>query len=123
VFAKLDSQGNPRNAVLLVATCFAAVLCAATLFRIDVQDLLMFANQNFLVLYLVCIYACWKIGHGLQRWLLTPFALLSCGFLLAGFSYRILYPLTLLAIGMMCQRARDRRPLIELADTNPPPGH
>jgi hypothetical protein len=52
----------------------AAVLAAATLFHISVPDLVLVANQNFLVLYLVCIYACWKIERGAQRWLLTPLA-------------------------------------------------
>jgi amino acid transporter len=121
VFARLDRQGTPRNALWLVAACFAAVLAAATLFHISVPDLVLVANQNFLVLYLVCIYACWKIERGLQRWLLTPLALLSCGFLLAGFSYKILYPVVLLALGMMCQRSRDNRPLVSLAQPNLPP--
>jgi amino acid transporter len=121
VFARLDRQGTPRNALFLLAGCFAAVLAAATLFHISVPDLVLVANQNFLVLYLVCIYACWKIERGAQRWLLTPLALLSCGFLLAGFSYKILYPIALLALGMMCRRSRDKRPLASLAGTNLPP--
>ena len=121
IFACLDRHGNPRNAILLVAACFAAVLVMATFFQLSVSDLVLIANQNFLVLYLVCIYASWKIGRGLQRWVVTPLALLSCGFLLAGFSYKILYPILLLAIGMMCQRSRDERPLINLAENSLPP--
>lgn len=112
-FAYLDRHGNPRNAILLVAACFAAVLAGVRWLHVGVSDLVLVANQNFLVLYLVCIYACWKVDRGLRRWVLTPLALLSCGFLLAGFSYRILYPILLLGLGMTCQRSRDAGPLIE----------
>jgi amino acid transporter len=122
VFAHLDGHGNPRNAILLVAAGLAVVLAVAMFFHVSVPDLVLISNQNFLVLYLVCIYASWKIGRGLQRWVVTPLALLSCGFLLAGFSYKILYPILLLAIGMMCQRSRDERPLANLAEDSLPPG-
>ncbi|MEI5996580.1 APC family permease [Paraburkholderia bengalensis] len=121
IFAALDKKGNPRNAVLLVAACFAIVLIATAALHLGVQHLVMLVDQNFLVLYLVCIFACWKIGTRLQRWLLTPLALLSCGFLLAGFSYTILYPLLLLAVGVMCQRSRARPGLINLAENTMPP--
>jgi amino acid transporter len=121
IFAAVDKKGNPRNAVLLVAACFAIVLIATEVLHLGVQHLVLLVDQNFLVLYLVCIIACWKIGSPLQRWLLTPLALLCCGFLLAGFSYTILYPLLLLAVGVMCQRSRDRPGLINLAKNNMPP--
>lgn len=103
IFARVDRQGTPRNAILLLAACFSIVLAASTVFQVDVPDLLIVANQNFLVLYLVCIFACWKTGRRAQRWLLTPLALLSSGFLLAGFSYTILYPIALLILGILCQ--------------------
>jgi amino acid transporter len=121
VFARLDRRGTPRNALLLVAACFALVLAAATAFHIGVSDLLIVANQNFLVLYLVCIFACWKIERGARQWLLTPLALLSCGFLLAGFTYRILYPMALMVMGMLFHRMREKQPLIGLPKTTLPP--
>ncbi|MEX3980538.1 APC family permease [Paraburkholderia sp. EG287A] len=121
IFANLNARGNPRNAVLLVAASFSIVLATVTFFHVSVADLVLVANQNFLVLYLVCIYACWKVESGLQRWFLTPLALLSCGFLLSGFSYKIIYPIFLLGVGMLCQRSRDERPLINLAEDRLPP--
>jgi amino acid transporter len=121
IFAAVDRKGNPRNAVLLVAACCAIVLIVTTVLHLGVQQLVMIVDQNFLVLYLVCIYACWKTGSGLQRWLLTPLALSSCGFLLAGFSYTILYPVLLFVIGMMCQRPRAKPSLVVLAKNNIPP--
>lgn len=120
-FARLDRQRTPRNALILVAACFAGVLATTSLLHIGVSDLVLIANQNFLVLYLVCIYACWKIERRPRRWLLSSLALLSCGFLLAGFSYKILYPIVLLAVGMMCQRSRDRRAFFRPDESTLPP--
>ncbi|MGF6292158.1 amino acid transporter [Paraburkholderia youngii] len=121
VFARLDGQGTPRNAVLLVAASFAAVLAGVTALHIQIPDLLIVANQNFLVLYLICIFACWKIERGAQRWLLTPLAFLSCGFLMADSNYKILYPIALLALGILSQLVREKRPLAGLAETASPP--
>jgi amino acid transporter len=120
-FARLDQQGTPRNAVLLVAASCATVLAAATAFHVRISDLLTIANQNFLVLYLVCIFACWKIERGALRWVLTPLALLSCGFLLADLTYKILYPIALLVLGVLCQHMRERHPCVGMADTTWPP--
>jgi amino acid transporter len=108
-FARLDERGVPRNALLLLAACFSSVLVIVSLFHVHIPDLVLLANQNFLILYLVCIYCFGKIARGCQRWLLTPAALLSCCFLLAGFSYSILYSFTLLAAGIVCARSRKRR--------------
>ncbi|RKT27578.1 amino acid/polyamine/organocation transporter (APC superfamily) [Paraburkholderia sp. RAU2J] len=122
VFARLDPKGSPRNAVFLVAACFAVVLAAATFLHLSASDLVLLSNQNFLILYLVCICCSWKIGHGLSRWLLTPVALLACGFLLAGFNYQVLYPIALLALGSACWRSRDARQIAHMAGNDPPPG-
>ncbi|MCC8394688.1 APC family permease [Paraburkholderia sp. MMS20-SJTR3] len=123
VFARLglDRRGTPRNAVLLVAVSFVAVLAAATVFHIKLSGLLTIANQNFVVLYLVCIFACWKTGRGAERWLLTPLALLSCCFLLADLNYRMCYPIALLTLGALCHCVREKRLLAGFAETHSPP--
>jgi hypothetical protein len=73
---------------------------------VDLPDLVLLANQNFIVLYLVCIYCFCKITRGRQRWALALPALVACCFLLAGFSYTIMYSIALFAIGMLCERTR-----------------
>ncbi|PAJ86095.1 APC family permease [Burkholderia ubonensis] len=109
VFGELDSRGTPRNALLLLATCFAIVLGASAIFHLRIEDLVLIANQNFLILYVASLYCFWKIETGPIRWPLTLFGLVSCAFLLAGFSYKILYPVALLALGMLYQQYRSKR--------------
>ncbi|KVE37924.1 APC family permease [Burkholderia sp. TSV86] len=109
-FGKLDHRGIPRNALLLLAGCFAAVLIASAIFHLKIEDLVLIANQNFLVLYVACLYCFWKIETGPSRWPLMVLGSISCAFLLAGFSYRMLYPIALLIAGMLYQQYRAKRP-------------
>ncbi|WP_089340162.1 APC family permease [Burkholderia singularis] len=110
IFGKLDRRGIPRNALLLLAGCFAAVLLASAIFHLKIEDLVLIANQNFLVLYVACLYCFWKIETGPSRWPLMVLGSASCAFLLAGFSYRMLYPIALLIAGMLYQQYRAKRP-------------
>ncbi|MGF6870835.1 APC family permease [Paraburkholderia sp. MM5477-R1] len=108
LFAKLDRRGVPRNALLLLTVCFFGVLLVVTVFHVHITALVLLANQNFLVLYLVCIYCFFKIASGYQRWMLTPAALASCCFMLGGFGYTLIYSFALLGIGISCERSRNR---------------
>lgn len=113
-FARLDRHGNPRHALLLLTACSVSVLLIMKFCHLRIADLVLLTNQNFVVLYLVCILCFWKIARGMQRWMLTPIALVSCSLLLAGFSYEIFYPLALMALGVACQRMRDKRPAADI---------
>ncbi|GJH28910.1 amino acid permease [Caballeronia novacaledonica] len=108
LFAEIDRRGVPRNALVLLTVCFFGVLLVVAVFRVHISALVLLANQNFLVLYLVCIYCFFKIARGCQRWILTPAALASCCFMLGGFGYTLIYSIALLAIGICCERSRNR---------------
>ncbi|RKT10743.1 amino acid efflux transporter [Paraburkholderia sp. RAU2J] len=108
LFAELDKRGVPRNALLLLTACFFGVLLAVAFFHVHLTVLVLLANQNFLVLYLVCIYCFFKIARGYQRWILTPAALASCCFMLGGFGYTLIYSVALLGVGISCERSRNR---------------
>jgi hypothetical protein len=44
------------------------------------------------------------VTRGVQRWIVTSLALVSCSFLLVGFNYRILYPIALFVFGIAIHR-------------------
>jgi amino acid transporter len=101
---RVDRRGLPRNAIILAGAFFALVLGMVKVFHLEIADLVMIVSQNFVVLYLVCLLCYWKVTRGVQRWIVTSLALVSCSFLLVGFNYRILYPIALFVFGIAIHR-------------------
>jgi amino acid transporter len=96
---KLTCKGIPLNSLLLSLAIYSAVVVTTYYMRLPASNLVLLVSQNFLVLYVVSIYAYWKTERRRRRWLVTALGLLSCGFLLSGFNWWIIYPAFLLGIG------------------------
>jgi len=96
---KLTGKGIPLNSLLLSLAIYSAVILAARQFKLQPANLVLVVSQNFLILYLLSIVAYWKTERRSRRWFIASLGLLSCGFLLSGFSWWIIYPVFLLGIG------------------------
>jgi len=99
IIGKLTKKGIPRNSLLLSLMIYSVVIIAAYHFKLPPANLVLVVSQNFLVLYLISIFAYWKTERRSRRWLITVLGLLSCAFLLSGFSWWIVYPVFLVGVG------------------------
>jgi amino acid transporter len=99
IFGKLTNGGIPRNSLLLSLLIYSAVILAAEQWKLPPANLVLLVSQNFLVLYLLSIFAYWKTEKTSRRWFVSVLGLLSCAFLLSGFSWWIAYPVCLVGVG------------------------
>ncbi|ABQ25587.1 APC family permease [Geotalea uraniireducens] len=99
IIGTLTNKGIPLNSLLLSLMIYSAVIIAAYHFKLPPANLVLVVSQNFLVLYLISIFAYWKTERRSRRWFITVLGLLSCAFLLSGFSWWILYPVFLVGVG------------------------
>ena len=95
----LSKNGIPLNSLALSFVIYTVVILITCLFKIPLSLLVLLVSQNFLVLYAFSIFAYWKTERRVRRWVVTLSASISCGFLLSGFTWWMVYPLSLLAIG------------------------
>jgi amino acid transporter len=109
ILGKLTGKGIPLNSLLLSLVMYSAVIFVAYVFKLPSANLVLVVSQNFLILYVLSIVAYWKTERQSRRWLVTLLGLLSCGFLLSGFSWWIIYPLFLLGLGY-CNYRRKQPP-------------
>lgn len=98
-WGRLTRGGLPLNSLAGSLAVYVVVALATQWFGISLTTLVLLVNQNALVLYAFSIFAYWKTERGVRRWVVTALAAISCGFLLFGFSWWILYSLGLLALG------------------------
>jgi len=99
IIGKLTSKGIPLNSLLLSLAVYSAVILATYHLKIPASNLVLVVSQNFLILYVLSIFAYWKTEMRSRKWFVTLLGLLSCGFLLSGFNWWIIYPAFLLGIG------------------------
>lgn len=97
--SKLSKNGVPLNSLIVSFAVYTVVVLITCFYKIPFSYLVLLVSQNFLVLYVFSIFAYWKTEQGVRRWTITICALLSCVFLLSGFSWWVVYPLTLLIVG------------------------
>ena len=105
----LSKNGIPLNSLALSFVIYTVVILITCLFKIPLSLLVLLVSQNFLVLYAFSIFAYWKTERSVLRWVVTISASISCGFLLSGFSWWVVYPLSLLAIGYVGYYRADRK--------------
>jgi len=106
---KLNSRGIPVNSLLISLTIYSAVILVTYYIAVPPSNLVLIVSQNFLVLYMLSIFVYWKTERRSRRWFVGLLGLLSCGFLLSGFSWWIIYPMMLLSIGYYNYRKCDRK--------------
>ena len=91
----LSKNGVPRRALLALGCVFTLVILISAATGAEVKTLIMIVNQNFLIIYLVCLLAYWQIFQSVWARIIGILALSSCVFLMSGFSWWIIYPLFL----------------------------
>lgn len=110
--ARLNRHGVPSAALLLVVLCCALCAGLAGLLQLSVDELIRYANGNFVLVYMLSMAAGWVLLRGVWR-LLAGFSVLLCGAVLVMLGSEALYALSLLA-GLAlfgCWRERRLRPL------------
>ena len=101
-WAQLNEAKMPARALWLLFAAFSLSLLILTMGWISVAQMMTLVSQNFMVLYAVSLLAYWRIVLREPRWFAVLMGLIasaSCVFLLQGFTWWLLFPLVLLAIG------------------------
>lgn len=111
--ARLNRHGVPGPALLLVVLICALCAALAAMLQLSVDDLIRYANGNFILVYLLSMAAGWVLLRGLWRWL-AGFSTLLCALVLLALGSEALYALGLLAglalFGAWRERIGNRLP-------------
>ncbi|SDL37702.1 L-methionine/branched-chain amino acid transporter [Pseudomonas indica] len=116
--AHRNRHGVPGRALLLVVLCCALCVLLAGAFDLSVDDLIRYANGNFVVIYLLSMAAGWALLRGFWRWL-AGFATLLCALVLAMLGADAGYVLGLFAVLALLDAARGLRARKALSGSPP----
>ena len=110
--AQRNQHGVPARALLLVIVSCALCASLATLFSLTVDDLIRYANGNFVLIYLFSMAAGVMLLGGIWRWV-AGFSTLLCLLVLIALGMDALYALGLLALltGLSLLRQQYSRPI------------
>ncbi|MDP3813640.1 L-methionine/branched-chain amino acid transporter [Pseudomonas sp.] len=106
--AQRNRHGVPARALLLVVLSCALCVSLAGLLDLTVDDLIRYANGNFVVIYLLSMAAGWVLLRGIWRWL-AGFSALLCVLVLLMLGADAWYALGLLALLALLDRWREHR--------------
>lgn len=95
VLASRNHHGVPATALIVVVSFVALCALASHLFNLTVDDLIRYANGNFVLIYLFSMAAGCRLLHGKSR-LLAWLSTLLCGLVLLMLGTDALYALILL---------------------------
>ena len=101
--AQRNKHGVPARALLLVILSCALCASLATLLDLTVDDLIRYANGNFVVIYLLSMAAGWVLLHGIWR-VLAAVSTLLCALVLLMLGSDALYALGLLGLLLLFER-------------------
>jgi amino acid efflux transporter len=102
-----NRQGVPGKALLLVViSCALCAVLSATL-QLSVDDLIRYANGNFVLIYLLSMAAGWVLLRGVWR-LLAGLSTLLCAAVLTMLGNDALYAVTLLGALLLIDHLRAR---------------
>ncbi len=102
-----NRQGVPGKALLLVViSCALCAVLSATM-NLSVDDLIRYANGNFVLIYLLSMAAGWVLLRGVWR-LLAGLSALLCAAVLAMLGSDALYAVVLLAALLLFSHLRAR---------------
>ena len=110
--AVLSEGGIPRRALVALGSVFILVILISAVIGAEIKTLILIVNQNFLIIYLVCLLAYWRIFTTLWARMIGILAFMSCAFLMSGFSWWIIYPLFLAGVAYLAYRRRTTIKLI-----------
>lgn len=114
IFTKTNLNGVPVNALIAMQAIYTGVIVIAGLLHLKADNLVGIVSQDFIVLYVVSIIAFIisernEGGVSGASWLIALLSLVLCGIILTGFTWWILYPTMLVAVGAAVHRRRMRR--------------
>lgn len=114
IFTKTNHNGVPVNALIAMQAIYTGVIVIAGLLHLKADNLVGIVSQDFIVLYVVSIIAFIisernEGGVSGASWLIALLSLVLCGIILTGFTWWILYPTMLVAVGAAVHRRRMRR--------------
>jgi amino acid efflux transporter len=116
--AQRNHHGVPARALLLVVLSCALCVGLAGLLSLSVDDLIRYANGNFVVVYLLSMAAGWVLLKGIWRWL-AGFSALLCAAVLVMLGGDAGYALGLLAVLALLDYGRSLRSRRLLGETPP----
>jgi len=97
--AVLDSRGLPVRALLAMLVFYGLFLFAKSVLGFGVGDVIALVSQNFIVLYLISLFAFARLFAGALDRLAFSLSLFVIGVMLSGFRYWLVYPLLLMFLG------------------------
>lgn len=103
-----NANGVPARALLLVVLSCALSTTVIWCLSLSLDQLIRYANGNFVVIYLLSMAAGWVLLKGVWRWLAGISALLCLGILLM-LGIDALYAIGLLGVLMLLDRRRQAR--------------
>ncbi|WP_445939891.1 L-methionine/branched-chain amino acid transporter [Pseudomonas sp.] len=106
--AQRNQHGVPARALLLVILSCALCAGLASVLNLTVDDLIRYANGNFVVIYLLSMAAGWVLLRGIWRWL-SAFSAMLCGLVLLMLGMDAGYALVLLLVLGLLDHWREQR--------------
>ncbi|MBP8171967.1 MAG: L-methionine/branched-chain amino acid transporter [Pseudomonas sp.] len=106
--ARRNRHGVPARALLLVVLGCALCASLASLLELTVDDLIRYANGNFVLIYLLSMAAGVQLLRGVWRWL-AAFSCLLCALVLLMLGLDGSYALGLLLLLGLLDRYREQR--------------
>lgn len=106
--AQRNAHGVPARALLLVILICALCATLAWSLSLSLDQLIRYANGNFVVIYLLSMAAGWVLLRGIWRWL-AGFSSLLCAFVLLMLGIDAWYALGLLALMALLDYGRGWR--------------
>ena len=103
-----NRHGVPARALLLVVLICALCAALAAVLQLSVDDLIRYANGNFIVVYLLSMAAGVVLLRGVWRWV-AGLSCALCGLVLLALGVDALYALTLLGGFALLDRWRERQ--------------
>lgn len=100
-------QGVPGKALLLVVICCALCTVLSATLQLSVDDLIRYANGNFVLIYLLSMAAGWVLLRSIWR-LLAGLSTLLCAAVLTMLGNDALYAVTLLGALLLIDHLRAR---------------
>lgn len=114
--AQLNRHGVPGRALWLVVLSCAICATLAWSLSLSLDQLIRYANGNFVVIYLLSMAAGWVLLHGVWRWV-AGLSTLLCGAVLVMLGADAWYALGLLALLAVLDHARTLRTRRALGDS------
>ncbi|PWC20461.1 L-methionine/branched-chain amino acid transporter [Brenneria roseae subsp. roseae] len=95
--AKLSDGQAPVNALSIVVACCLACCLLIYWLRLPLETLIVYANGIFVLVYLLCMLAGWRLLKGRAKVMAAAGSVLCCA-LLVMIGWKSLYALTMLAL-------------------------